>query len=78
MPDAIILECHKAGFNGLEPTRLIRQRAPSLAGILFTAYFGDIKLDDAKREEDFKILTKEIELESLRTVIHHAKPHRRQ
>lgn len=72
VPDVIILDFKMTGLNGIETTRLIRQRSPSVPIILFTAYPGAINVDEAKREGIVEILTKEIELESLREVIHHA------
>ena len=75
LPDAIVMDFKMTGFNGLETTRLIRRRSPSLPIILLTAYSGAINVDEAYREGVFKILTKTIDLGSLPAVIHQAIEH---
>ncbi len=72
LPDAFILDFNMTGLNGLETTKIIRQRSASVPIILLTAYPGAIHVDDAKRVGVFRILVKEIEMENLREVIHHA------
>jgi CheY-like chemotaxis protein len=72
LPDAIILDYKMTGLNGMETSRLIRERFPSIPVILLTAYLGVIDIDEAKREGVFEVLTKNVELENLRFVIQHA------
>jgi two-component system, NtrC family, response regulator HydG len=72
LPDVIILDYKMTGINGLETSRLIRQRFPRIPVILLTAYLGVIDIDEAKREGVFEVLTKNIELENLRVVIQDA------
>lgn len=72
LPDIFILDFNMTGLNGLETTKLIRQRSSSVPVILLTAYPGAIHVDEAKRVGVFRVLVKEIEIENLQEVIHHA------
>ncbi len=72
LPDAFIIDFNMIGLNGLETTKLIRQRSTLVPVILLTAYPGAIRVDEAKRVGVFRVLVKEIEIENLREVIHHA------
>ncbi len=72
LPDAIILDYKMTGINGMETSRLIRERFPCIPVIILTAYLGVIDIDEAKREGVFEVLTKNVELENLRLVIQHA------
>ncbi len=72
LPDVFIVDFNMIGLNGLETTKCIRQRSSSVPVILLTAYPAAIHVDEAKRVGVFRVLIKEIELENLREVIHHA------
>jgi DNA-binding NtrC family response regulator len=76
-PDAIIMDFKMTGLNGVETTKLIRQRGSSVPVILLTAYPGAMNQDEAQRERVFKILTKTIDLEGLPQVIYDAIQHQR-
>lgn len=69
LPDAIIMDYKMTGLNGVEITKLIRQRSSTVPVILLTAYLGVIDQDGAQREGVSRILTKTIDLECVPEVI---------
>ena len=74
-PDVIIMDYKMSGINGLETAHIIHQKFPHVPVILLTAYSRSFDCDAAKRNGVFEVLTKMVELEDLRNVIHRAINH---
>jgi CheY-like chemotaxis protein len=69
LPDAIIMDYNMMGLNGVEITKLFRQRSSSVPVILLSAYTGVIDKEQVQRLGVTRILTKTIDLECVPEVI---------
>jgi DNA-binding NtrC family response regulator len=67
--DVVLSDIRMPGMDGLELLRLLRQRAPSVAVILMTAYDDLPTVAIAMREGAVDFLVKPLELQHLRSVI---------
>ncbi len=67
--DVVLSDIRMPGMDGLELLRLLRQRAPSVAVILMTAYDDLPTVATAMREGAVDFLVKPLELQHLRSVI---------